>query len=282
MERKGSPTHLSRREFVLALSASCVTHRAGAAGGETTEVPKDFTSLFDGQSLAGWHPIGPGCMHGSGGKWTVEEGVLIGEQDPPGSGNGGLLVSDQSFGDFELLVDAKPDWGPDSGIFIRCGEEGSGFQIYVDYHDGGNVGHLRGEMPGAFAMKPFQIFPTRDVAGKITGFTTQPDSRAEKWPEGVYAYSCTPDEWLAAWRIDDWNTIRIRCVGAHPQITTWINGAKICTFNGETSPMPGYDKERVLKMLGRKGRIGLQVHGGLQAWPKGTVSRWRNISIKEL
>jgi len=70
--------------------------------------------------------------------------------------------------------------------------------------------------------------------------------------------------------LKDWNTARIRCAGKYPQITTWINGLKICHWNGETCPLPEYDKERVFKILGREGSIGLQVHGGKIMWPTGT------------
>ena len=52
--------------------------------------------------------------------------------------------------------------------------------------------------------------------------------------------------------------------------------------NRETCPLPEYDKERVFKILGREGSIGLQVHGGKKMWPTGTQCRWRNIRIQRL
>jgi hypothetical protein len=270
----------TRRQFLLASSlatlSACVQPTWGAAEEE------GFVPLFNGRNIEGWHLPAKKIEHGTGGQWQVENGVLTGQQDPPGSGNGGMLLSDGKFGDFELLIDMNPDWGPDTGVFFRCTEEGAGFQMYVDYHNGGNVGHLRGEMPGAFAMKPYQIHPVTDVQGGLTGFTTGPDPRTEKWPKGVYAYTCTPEQWLAAWRVGQWNTARIRCVGRHPQITTWINGLKVCHWDAQTCTLPGYDKDHVLKLLGTSGMIGLQIHRGPGAWPKGTKCRWRNIRIKTL
>ncbi|HWI56479.1 MAG TPA: DUF1080 domain-containing protein [Bacillota bacterium] len=239
-------------------------------------------SLFDGQSLKGWHKPPKRISHGTGGHWTVQDGLLLGEQDPPGSGNGGILLSDEKFGDFELQLDLRPDWGPDTGVFFRCTEEGHGFQMYVDYYNTGNIGHLRGEMPGAFAMKPFQIQAKLGPDQQPESFTTRPDPRAAKWPQGVYEYTCTPAQWLSAWRLKDWNTARIRCTGKYPQITVWINDLKVCHWNGETCPLPEYDKDRVFGILGREGSIGLQVHGGKAHWPAGTHCRWRNISIKRL
>ena len=111
--------------------------------------------------------------------------------------------------------------------------------------------------------------------------STRADSRAEKWPQGVYEYTCTADQWLSAWHVGQWNTARIRCVGKYAKITTWINGVKICDFDGETCTHPGYDKDRVLGILGQSGSIGLQVHGG-KSWSRGSKCRWRNIRVKEL
>lgn len=40
-------------------------------------------------------------------------------------------------------------------------------------------------------------------------------------------------------RMEGPQTAGIRCVGKYPQITTWINGLKVCHFNGETCTLPG-------------------------------------------
>jgi Domain of Unknown Function (DUF1080) len=270
-------TSITRRKFLKACGIAGVALYQPAWAAEQSSI-----QLFDGQSHKGWHKPPQKIGHGTGGHWWVENGVLQGEQDPPGSGNGGMLLSNEKFGDFELQLDMNPDYGPDTGVFFRCTDKGEGFQYYVDYHEGGNVGHLRGEMDRSFAMKPFQIFAQLDADGKPKSFTTKTDPRAEKWPKGVYEYSCTPEEWIKAWKLNDWNTARIRCVGKYPRITTWVNDLKVCEWNGETCPLPEYDKEHVFNTLGREGHIGLQVHGGKKAWPVGKVCRWRNISIKRL
>lgn len=270
-------TPITRRTFLKACGGIA---SVGLCHPAWSEVETEL--LFDGQSLKGWHKPPKRIAHGTGGHWWVENGILLGEQDPPGSGNGGLLLSDEKFGDFELQLDMHPDYGPDTGVFFRCTDAGDGFQMYVDYHDGGNVGHLRGEMPGAFAMKPFQIFAQSGPDGQPLGFTTRPDARAEKWPEDVYEYTCTPEQWCKAWNVKDWNTARIRCTGKYPQITTWINDLKVSHWNGETCPLAEYDKEHVFKLLGREGSIGLQVHGGKAAWPAGAKCRWRNLIIKQI
>lgn len=273
---------ISRRRFLGAGATAVATSTLGASVLRAASTPKRIP-IFNGRNLEGWHPNPKRIGHGTGGRWTVKDGVLTCEQEPPGSGNGGLLLTDEKYADFDLQFDLRPEWGPDSGVFFRCTEKGEGFQMYVDYHANGNVGHLRGEMPGSFALKPFQINAVSlDGNGQPTGFATQPDGRALKWPEGVYEYTCTAEQWLKAWKLNDWNTARIRCVGKYPKITTWINSLRICEFNGETCPLPGYDKERVFGILGREGSIGLQIHGGTKAWPEGTRCHWRNIGIRRL
>ena len=67
----------------------------------------------------------------------------------------------------------------------------------------------------------------------------------------------------------EWNRVKVRCVGKYLTITTWINGVKICEFNGATLQDDRYDREKVRQTLGEKGSIVVQVHGGL-GWPKGT------------
>ena len=282
MKNHSQSRFMSRRECLAAVGAAgCLLQPGFSLANEQQSAAGGFESLFDGKTLDGWHTNPEKIGHGTGGRWTIDDGIIVGEQDPPGSGNGGLLLSDRKFANFELTVEMRPDWGVDSGVFFRCTDRGAGFQMYVDYHDGGNVGHLRGEMPGSFAIKPFQIFGDVDEAGKLAGFSTDTDSRSRRWPEGVYEYACTPQQWLDTWKIGEWNTAKIRCIGKYPQITTWINGVKVCHFDGEDSTLPGYDKKRVFKQLGRSGSIGLQVHGGA-AWAAGEKCRWKNIFLKEL
>lgn len=88
----------------------------------------EFTPLFRGDSLDGWNIVPRGIRlveQGSAefenawahkGQWSIRDGVVEGRQDPPGCGLGSYLVSEQSFGDFELMFDAMPDWPADGAI----------------------------------------------------------------------------------------------------------------------------------------------------------------------
>ena len=235
-----------------------------------------FVPIFDGKTLTGWHKNPKKIGHGTGGLWLVENGVIAGEQDPPGSGNGGILLTDKKYRDFELLIDIKPDWGVCSGLFVRSNNRGQCFQMMVDYHDAGNVGHVYGEGTGGFNTRPFDIFGKYNDKKELIGLTTKPT--AVKPPK---AYTVSGARWVNAWKVGDWNTARLRVVGSPPQITTWINGVKVNEFNGVTFPGKGYDKVAVAKLLGPAGRIAVQVHGG-GTWPKGSKCRWRNIHVREL
>jgi hypothetical protein len=242
----------------------------------TADTDKGWLSLFDGKTLRGWHKNPQKIGHGTGGHWFVEDGEIVGEQDPPGSGNGGILLTDRKFGDFELLIDMKPDWGVCSGLFLRSNERGQCYQMMVDYHDRGNVGHVYGEGTGGFNTRTFDVFGVYEDEKKLVGLTTKPTATTPP-----AAFSISGADWVKAWKVNDWNTARVRCVGNPPQITTWINGVKVNEFDGRSFEDPKFDRKKLVSLLGDKGRIAVQVHGGT-GWPKGAQCRWRNIRIKEL
>jgi hypothetical protein len=275
----------TRRELLTRLTPPLILATQMKFGwGEIFGSEKGFVEIFDGKTLDGWHTNEQKIGHGTGGRWQVENGTITGEQDPPGSGNGGILMTDKKYGDFELILDLKPDWGVDSGVFLRTNEKGECFQVYVDYHDNGNVGSISTERAGKPRMinRPFFINGIKNDKGKLTGFETQPDRRGEiSWGPGYLKYSCSPDEWKKAWKIGKWNTLRIRCVGKYPVITTWLNDVKIAEFDSETSLNPNNKKEELFEAFGREGAIALQVHGG-KSWPAGAKCRWKNIRVKEL
>lgn len=248
---------------------------ACAVGAEPDD--EGWITLFDGQTLDGWHvnpePIG----HGTGGRWTVEDGAITGEQDPPGSGNGGILLTDQKFGDFELQLELQPDWGIDSGLFLRGNDRGQCFQMMVDYHEAGNVGHIYGEGTGGFNNRPFEIFGRYNDQQELTELFTRPSGLEVGGQE-----SCTGEEWVHAWKIGEWNACRVECVGQPPVIRTWINDLPVSVFDGSAYAGPNYDADAVAAALGAEGSVAVQIHGGTGAWPEGAKCRWRNIRIRPI
>jgi hypothetical protein len=132
-------------------------------------------------------------------------------------------------------------------------------------------------------IRPFCIDGILDDKGNLIDFKIKPDSRGEDaWRPDYLVYYCSPEEWKKAWKIGKWNSLRIRCEGKYPRITTWMNNVKIMEFDGETCPSPRYKKEKFFEMFGRENHIALQVHGGKGSWKDGAVCRWKNIRVKEL
>ena len=67
----------------------------------------NMISLFDGTDLQNWEQIGDA-------EWRLTNGYVEGFENP------GFLVSQQSYGDFRLIVEFWTDVSANSGIFIRC------------------------------------------------------------------------------------------------------------------------------------------------------------------
>src|SRR4051794_36178335 len=109
--------HSRRREFCAGgiLSAGFAPSPSRSYATETGA----FRSIFDGVSLNGWKacPRKPGDTNT--GKWTIENGAICGGQEPSGSGMGAYLVSEKAFLNFELQLEARPDWPIDTGIYLR-------------------------------------------------------------------------------------------------------------------------------------------------------------------
>jgi hypothetical protein len=214
-----------------------------------------FETIFDGKSLAGWHVStqtghSGASMHTSGGRWRLEDGAITGSQDIPG--NGGIILTDRQFGDFEVIVEMKNDFGPDSGLFLRSNERGQAYQYLVDYHGGGAVAGIYGEgLSGGIDVKNYVFLDTPE---KIKPF------------DGPVPLPVSPEQWPSFWKHGEWNELRAKIVGNPPSMTTWINKVKFMEYT---------DKE---KRHQGEGSIALQVHGGGD-YTKQSV-RYRNVRVK--
>ena len=219
--------------FVLGLTATALTC--------SPLLGADWQTVFDGQSLKGWHVSAKtghsaASKHQTGGKWVVEDGAIIGTQDIPG--NGGLVLTDEQFGDFEVELEMKNDFGPDSGLFLRSTEDGKAYQAMIDYHAGGTLMGVYGEGIGGFAAANFSFVNTPEqIKAK--------DVKAPTTPLPV-----SPEKWPAFWKHGQWNKLRARIEHNPPRVTTWINDVKFMEWSDTEKRLPD------------KGSIGLQVHGG--------------------
>lgn len=276
----------------------------------------DWRELFDGQTLTGWHPrprvygtVWPGGppvhevaawvpadynehAQAHPAVWAVEDGAIVGRQDPDHPGWGGYLVSDDTFGDFELELELWPDWPADTGVMLRRRDlTWEGFQVLVDHRQSGSVGGFFGNGVGSFHAVPFALDVERDAAGRPVGLVEEDPSTSQEpvtdEKRALLRRSGDVGEFLAAWRWAGWNHLRIRCVGAKPLITTWVNGVLVAEVDLATMRHPDYDADEVLDVLGPRGHLALEVHDndpvfGDSRWGPGARCRWRGIRLKVL
>ncbi len=254
-----------RRAIGLAVAVLAALAGGFPAAHETAAQNKagDYVSIFDGKTLTGWHVSAKSghsskSKHKTGGNWRIEDGAIVGSQDIPG--NGGIVITDKKYGDFEVVLEMRNDFGPDSGLFLRSTEDGKAYQAMIDYHVGGNLMGVYGEGIGGFGSRNFT-------------FTDPKDPEKIKEDKADFKLPVSPEGWPEFWKHGEWNTLKARIVGNPPTITTWIRGVKFMEYT---------DKQ---KRLPEMGGIALQVHGGGYGGPGDLtklVVRYRNIRVKEL
>ncbi|MFN7932867.1 MAG: DUF1080 domain-containing protein [Bryobacteraceae bacterium] len=209
-------------------------------------IPKGFRPLFNGKDLKGWH-ISEVNHHGNTKAWAVKDGIVTVTQNPPG--NGGILLTDKTYKNFEISLEVNPDFGCDGGLFLRSTEKGEAYQVMLDFLEGGNMGGIYGEgLPEL----------------------NKPDTGSGKKMD---------PEWQKHWKKGTWNHIRARIEGDAPHIQVWLNGTQVADWTAAKSFLPGG---------GNSGMIALQAHrsdpkGKNPRWLReGGFHRFRNVAIKEL
>jgi hypothetical protein len=207
------------------------------------QIPPGFRPLFNGRDLTGWH-ISEVNHHGNTKAWAIKDGVVTVTQDKPG--NGGILLTDKEYGDFEIYLEINPDFGCDGGLFLRSNEKGEAYQVMLDYLEGGSIGGIYGER-----------LPEVNKPGVGSG------QRASR-------------EWKAHWKEGQWNQLRARIEGETPHIQVWLNGARLVDWTDSANHAA--DGKRT-------GMIALQAHRSNEKtprWKEGGYHRYRNVAIREL
>ena len=215
---------------------------ASAALLAAADIPAGFKPIFNGRDLKGWH-ISQVNHHGNTKAWTVKDGVLMGTQEP--ANNGGILLTDRKYRNFEVSLELNPDWGCDGGLFLRSSEKGEAYQVMLDYLEGGMIGGIYGEK--------------LEGVGRDTG-------KGNKYAR----------DWQKYWKKGEWNHLRARIEGDIPHIQVWLNGTQIVDWTDEANHAAGGATE---------GMIAVQVHFSnekTKRWVPGGYHRFRNIAVKEL
>jgi hypothetical protein len=210
----------------------------------SAQIPQGYSPLFDGRTLQGWH-ISRTTHQGTTLGCEVKDSAIVISQNP--FGQGGVLLSDKKYKNFELYLEAKVDSMTNGGIFIRSSESGIAYQIEID-ENSGSTGNLLGErMP-----------------------VSKPAAAAER---------------AKVWKANSWNSFRIRMAGGTPHITLWINDVQMWDVQqpkndfiaGATTGMIGLQCHWTALYSPTSGEW-----NGLTSWAPGAVHCFRNIAIKEL
>lgn len=208
-------------------------------------VPDGFTPLFNGRDLSGWHPSRT-THHGSTGDFAVENGELVLRQRP--YGQGGLLLTDKRYRDFELYLETQLPAGINSGLFFRSTETGSAYQVEL----------VGGGMPG-----------TGDLISEL-----MPLSR------GAVAADLQK-----VWREGEWNALRLRVEGGVPHMSLWINGVRMWDVSQTRNDKIAGATDGHIGLQLHWTNTYTPIPDALccvTSWKPGAALRFRNIAIREL
>jgi len=147
-----------------------------------------FKPIFNSKDLSGWKEVG-------GGKWSVQDGTIVGET---GDGRYGWLVTGKPYADFVLKLKFKTEGPGNSGVQFRShviGGEMQGYQADVDPRPGGNTGSVWDE------------------------------HRRNRW-----LVVCS-EEGKKAYKLGEWNDYSIHAIG--DRVIVHLNGVKTVDFHDD-------------------------------------------------
>jgi len=215
--------------FVIGLSLLIVPG-LGMASAETP-----WTSLFDGQSLAGWSVR---CAEANRDKafWSVKDGTIMCDSMETTGHDYVWLVSDREYADFELQLKVRSyaDSPGNSGVQIR-----SRFDEATGWLDGPQV-----DLHPPTAWRCGLIYDEtrghqRWILPSLGNWQIEPGQGPKQWK----------------WNRDGWNDVTIRCHGT--KILTTVNGLVIANYDGAGVLD---DEAHRIRRVGLKGCIALQLH----------------------
>jgi hypothetical protein len=236
--------------FALLMLSGCSSSRRTSSAGTTgaNEQLGGWISLFDGRTTRGWHTYG---KTEAGKAWKVEDGVLhldASKKDGWQTKDGGDLVTDDEFEDFQLQLEWKISRGGNSGIIFYVHEDPSkyehtwstGLEMQVadneENEDGKIFKHKAGDLYDLIAS-------SKDVIKKA-------------------------GEWNIVEIVSNNGKLDLHVNGTHTLSTTlWDDNWRNLIAHSKFGSMPGFGTFR-------KGRIALQDHGA-DVW-------FRNVRIKRL
>ena len=190
----------------------------------------------------GWH-ISRTTHQGTTPKVSIKHGVITLAPHP--YGQGGVLLSNKKYRDFELSLDVKVDSFCNSGIFLRASESGQAYQVEVA--EPGGTGNLFGEM-----MR----------------ISTPAEADKSK-----------------VWKPNKWNSFRIRMTGEVPHITLWINNELMWDVTEPQNDFTANATEGYIGLQTHWSATysdAARAFDMSDSWKPGREIKFRNVVIKEL
>ena len=239
--------------FLLAIIFwGCSTSKQATMSSEANALNQDernngWELLFDGSSTSGWHTYGKSTI---GKAWKSESGTLRFDADSKKEqpGEGGDIVSENEYENFDLRLEWKVAPGGNSGIMFFVKEDATRFPY------------------------PWHTGPEMQVLDNAA----HPDAKIIKHRAGdLYDLISVSKETVKP--AGEWNPVRIVANKgkldfylneAHVlQTTLWTDSWRAMVANSKFRDMPGF-------AAFKSGRIALQDHGD-NVW-------FRNIKIRKL
>jgi len=235
----------------------------GEIGDETQTV---MESLFDGKSFDGWE-ISPASSLDAP-TWEIKDGVL--SASAPSDGVSAKLIGRSSYTDFELTFEYRSSWGNSASLVLRSNEKGEGIALSLDHIDEGTIGLPKS---ATVASRPFALFETREKrgVGATTHYHVHYDGRLnyDAVTRDKFLECASLNEFLKEWDGAGWNLVRVRCVGAEPEVTVWISGFLVRKFKPSTVVLREKNPVHIGAIENRavhsEGRVGFVVHSMLDS-----------------
>jgi hypothetical protein len=207
-----------------------------------------WISLFDGQSLKGWHTYG---KTSAGAAWNVDSGSIhLNASAKKGyqTQGGGDLISDDEFENFDLKLEWKISKNGNSGIIFLVHEDSAKYK--ETWHTGlemqvlDNNGHPDGKIPKHRAGNLYDLIVGKEGAVKGLGEWNQAEIKLDNGKLDLY--------------LNGVNVV---------STTLWDDNWKKMVAKSKFKEWPDFGTFK-------KGHIALQDHGN-DVW-------YRNIMIKKL
>jgi len=257
MNHDQCPRTLRVRVRLVAGLASFLLIAAVQVMAEEDEVEEEWTSLFDGKSLAGWTVK---CKPADRDKafWRVDEGTILADSMDVKKHGYVWLVSDREYADFVLRLRFQP---------YRDSPGNSGVQVRSRYDD--KARYLDGPQVDIHPPGPWRTGMVWDETRGSKGWIWPPVPEG-KWvdksmarPGHTFYYS---DQDPA------WNDFEITCRSS--RLEAVLNGVTVMEYDGSGVLDDAVHRKR---NVGMRGHIALQIHRGDRL-----RIRFKDIRIREL